>query len=126
MIFEKIEDCRIEDYTAVCDASDAGFMKEIFGEDIALFSDDDFKDLCRHLPVIARNCLENGISKNLWYEEIVPRETYFYFPLQTAEHEADFMKVIKSGNIQIGGNATIGYGYTEIKEIAGGKNEQKN
>ncbi|MEO0625668.1 MAG: type III-B CRISPR module RAMP protein Cmr4 [Bacteroidota bacterium] len=39
------------------------------------------KFLARHqeLPVIARNYLDNGQSKNLWYEEVVPRESIFGF-----------------------------------------------
>lgn len=31
------------------------------------------------LPVLARNQLEDGISKNLWYEQVVPHKSIFTF-----------------------------------------------
>lgn len=67
------------------------------------------------LPVVARNCLdENGISKNLWYEEIVPHDSIFYFAVIYPDNadELDFPEVV-----QFGGNASIGCGYTKISKI---------
>lgn len=97
---------------------------------------DDFSSLCsdENLPIIARNVLDNGVSKNLWYEQVVPAETIFYAVIQ----EPDFYEIIqepdtpikKSGGllaeaimkknklIQIGANATIGYGYCKFDLIA--------
>lgn len=95
---------------------------------------DDFSSLCsdENLPIIARNVLENGQSKNLWYEQVIPAETIFYAVIQ----EPDFYTIIqkpdtpikKSGGllaeaiknkiIQIGANATIGYGYCKFDLIA--------
>lgn len=87
---------------------------------IALFSETNFNELTKHLPVIARNNLENGQSTNLWYEEIVPRESLFYFIVGYGEeHQDEFENKIQSDNVQIGGNASIGYGFTEIKKIGG-------
>ncbi|MDP3829955.1 MAG: hypothetical protein Q8Q47_01715, partial [Ignavibacteriaceae bacterium] len=92
------------------------------GNDPALFHDDDFKELVKHLPVIARNQLENGESKNLWYEEVVPRESRFVFfvsKLESTELDlSDFDTKIQEKVIQIGGNASIGYGYTKIKKLS--------
>jgi len=98
-------------------------VQHIFGANLALFTHDDFKRLSEGVPVIARNYLENGISRNLWYEEIVPRETRFLFLLQTApyEPEADslaandptsFQAVLDglNGKVQVGANASVGYG----------------
>ena len=63
---------------------------------------------------MARNCLENGISKNLWYEEIVPHHTTFVFPVVVQNNETDTLKSFKSAIdgqiVQFGGNASIGYG----------------
>lgn len=66
------------------------------------------------LPIIARNNLENGISTNLWYEEFVPHGSVFYMIVLTPEKDCalDFSKPI-----QIGGNASVGYGFTKIEEI---------
>lgn len=66
------------------------------------------------LPIIARNHLENGISSNLWYEEFVPYGSVFFMVILTPEKEC---KLDFSKPIQIGGNASIGYGFTKIEEI---------
>jgi len=70
------------------------------------------------LPVIARNQLENGISNNLWYEEIVPRETIFGWIVQSnGKFESDFLREFDGKIIQIGANATVGYGFCFFKKI---------
>ncbi|MFI3314802.1 MAG: RAMP superfamily CRISPR-associated protein [Rikenellaceae bacterium] len=73
------------------------------------------------LPIIARNVLDNGESKNLWYEQYIPSEAIFGTLLISND--------ITSGNvlenalnnneltIQIGANATIGYGYCKFKKL---------
>jgi len=66
------------------------------------------------LPIIARNNLENGISTNLWYEEFVPHGSVFYMVILTPEKDC---KLDFSEPVQIGGNASIGYGFTKIEEI---------
>ena len=66
-----------------------------------------------NLPIIARNALDNGESKNLWYEQVLPSETVFYTIIQ---EEGEILKNALDGKIvQIGANATIGYGYCEFK-----------
>ena len=68
--------------------------------------------------MIARNQLENGESKNLWYEQIVPRESVFYCIIGLGdEHSAKFDEVWKDNLVQIGANATIGYGYTQFTKL---------
>lgn len=66
------------------------------------------------LPIIARNNLENGISTNLWYEEFVPYGSVFYMVILTPEKEC---KLDFSKPVQIGGNASVGYGFSKIEEI---------
>lgn len=102
------------------------FLKSSVGKDIAILSDEDFVELCNdeNLPIIARNKLEKGESKNLWYEQVVPRETVFYtFILEKGE--VSLKEQLLKGNesqvadrIQIGANATIGYGYCNFKLVA--------
>ena len=90
-------------------------------KDIVILKEEIFKDeISRRLPVIARNCLENGVSKNLWYEEVVPRESVFYTGIvnsQNTEKFEDFCRKLEDNLIQIGANATIGYGFTKFEEV---------
>ena len=66
-----------------------------------------------NLPIIARNVLENGESKNLWYEQVLPAETVFFTIIQ---EEGDALaKALDGQIIQIGANATIGYGYCKFE-----------
>lgn len=94
-------------------------LLEVLGPDLAIFSDSDFKNLTEELPVIARNHLESGISDNLWYEEIVPHHTVFYTFIGVSNDSAHFTEF--SGQltddklVQIGANASIGYGFCEFK-----------
>lgn len=72
----------------------------------ALCSDD-------NLPIIARNVLENGESKNLWYEQVLPAETVLYTIIQ--EEKDVLAKTLDGKIVQIGANATIGYGYCKFE-----------
>jgi len=80
-----------------------------------------FKILTEELPVIARNHLENGISQNLWYEEVVPREAFFGFTLLVPEQDTSYIVFgprFENKVIQIGANATIGYGLCHVTKIS--------
>jgi len=111
---EKIEDWDMERNPAIPETS------LILGSNIALVSKEDFTEFIERLPVIARNHLENGKSTNLWYEEIVPRESLFYFMVGFGEkYQNDFETAITDSNVQIGANASIGYGFTQISKIGG-------
>ncbi len=79
-----------------------------------------FKELVNELPVLSRNHLENGVSQNLWYEEVVPREAIFGVVLLAPaadKHIKDFEAHIDNKVIQIGANATIGYGLCHFQKI---------
>jgi CRISPR-associated protein Cmr4 len=86
---------------------------QVQGEDWeAMKKHDDFRKLTDELPVIARNYLEDGTSKNLWYEEFVPREAVFGTLLQGPEELLAVLKTKLDNQVfQIGANATVGYGY---------------
>ena len=76
--------------------------------------DKKFQEYCSddNLPIIARNVLENGESKNLWYEQVLPAETVLYTIIR---EKGDILKNALNGKIvQIGANATIGYGYCKF------------
>ena len=122
-IIEENNNCVLEDWSAVGNLTLVEGVNHI-GENPALFHTDSFKELAKHLPVIARNQLDNGESKNLWYEEVVPRESRFIFfvskPKENNEvkYGSDFDKKIENKVVQIGGNASIGYGFCKIKKIS--------
>jgi len=124
----------IEDFTGDANASTSDIvnntaftitdnLKAWFGERIALVDDKTFLELCSdyNLPVIARNHLENGQSNNLWYEQIIPRESRFFFAITTtpgkdADAKAFYETLDKEQLVQIGANATIGYGQCLISK----------
>ena len=76
---------------------------------------DNLPSLCHedNLPIIARNVLENGESKNLWYEQVLPAETVLYTIIQ--EEGEELANALDGQIVQIGGNATIGYGYCKFE-----------
>ena len=78
----------------------------------------DFKKYSDELPVIARNCLENGVSKNLWYEQVLPRKSRLAFFILHDDGEINkaFDSAITSVPVQIGANASVGYGICVIKK----------
>jgi len=102
-----------------------------FLRSLAIFKDSTFRDICESgLPVIARNSLDDkGISKNLFYEEILPRRailwfmtgTYRFFDERDENAYLDgfkfFEKSLTSQNIQMGANASVGYGVTQIHQV---------
>lgn len=93
-------------------------LEALFGTyPLVLLNDTHFNTLCNdsHLPVIARNYLNNGKSENLFYEQVLPRFTrLYYITCQMIENdclpEAEEL-------VQIGGNASVGYGYCKLSEL---------
>ena len=87
-----------------------GKFKDVLGEHYAVVNNFDHYPL----PVLARNYLEDGKSKNLWYEEVVPHGSVFYTIIITPdETNALDMEEIK----QIGGHASIGCGFTKFTKL---------
>ena len=133
------DDTYIEDVS--CTKSDDTNIKDVLKlmkldidvSQVAIFSDSYFIDATKHLPVIARNKLnKEGKSENLWYEEIVPRESLFYTAMldytkysNRLENLAnnkieDFYTTLKNSIVQIGANASIGFGlcrYTSLEQL---------
>ena len=99
-------------------------LKKIFSY-TTLETDEEFIELCSddNLPIIARNVLENGESKNLWYEQVIPSETVFYTfidndkVIDDDKGNKDLANKIKEDIVQIGANATIGYGYCKFTNL---------
>lgn len=103
------------------DRSNLPLITKLFGKNVVLLHNDDFSELCgpNRLPVVSRNYLESGESKNLWYEEVVPRFTQFYFiVIEDEKNEEMFEEKLSSSLIQIGGNSSIGYGFSKIQLLS--------
>jgi CRISPR-associated protein Cmr4 len=110
-------------------------LESLLGENLAIvtnniavtngFPNDLFGVLCDdfHLPVMARNNLENGQSQNLWYEQVLPRQTRFFCSVLYPANEQDvfdeFHKLLIDAKtvVQIGANASIGYGRCQFQPL---------
>lgn len=108
-----------------CDTEVDQVIFQLFGERLVLLPHKILSELCddNHLPVIARNCLEDGMSENLWYEQILPRYTRMYFMLMPGNIDApgdktDFLEKLSDEIFQLGANASIGYGYCKFVDIS--------
>jgi CRISPR-associated protein Cmr4 len=112
------------------EAFDFDALESLIGSPAALVSNKSFDELLKNLPVVARNSLENGESKNLWYEEVLPRKSKFFtaISIPTYLDNNDSSKLTNTfaqfrdyltdkDTIHIGANASIGYGVTIFKEI---------
>jgi len=126
LIFDNSNNAILEDNKAKVSDFDTAVLQEFLGENLALFSDADFKSL--ELPVLARNALENGISQNLWYEEVVPKKTKFFFFIAKPDNvdEKDAKKIAGFENrfntegsmVQFGANKSIGYGFSKVTKVS--------
>ncbi len=100
--------------------NDLGKIIGIGAQNLVLFHDDDFKKICdnNHLPIIARNCLERE-HKNLWYEQVLPRFTQMYFIILADDNSdlSEFTTALSSQLLQIGANASVGYGFCQINQV---------
>ena len=89
-------------------------IKKIFGNNLVVMHNDEFNSIVKKLPIITRNQLENGQSANLFYEEVVPRETIFGFFISAKNIDTHFSEI---KNVQIGANATVGYGFCSLNKV---------
>ena len=124
----------VEDVECKAHNIDISLIKELFGvENLAIFTDEDFNEAVSNLPIIARNKIATNADRtdgNLWYEEMIPRESILYTILCYYDNLDDdtvdrrgrtdrrkfensyrlFDNKLLKDDIQIGANASIGYG----------------
>lgn len=98
---------------------DANALHQALAAHLGNFAEEtaNFKEAAEELPVVARNQLDNGKSENLWYEELVPSESIFVFVVQADSNEQHleyFKAQLANKIIQVGANASVGYGYCEL------------
>ena len=121
----------IEDEQANVDNSfDLSALEEFVDASVALVPNELYEELLKNLPVIARNQLENGESKNLFYEEVLPRKSKFFTVISEPTYlnkddetrlENAFSRfggyLTDKDTIHIGANASIGYGVCTFTEL---------
>ena len=100
------------------DAAKEQFSKlaDVLGEGFAVAKTFDGYDL----PVMARNKLKDGRGVNLWYEEVVPHESVFFFGAVCPD---DVPEINMPEFVQLGGNSSIGCGFVKITKLGGGRDE---
>jgi CRISPR-associated protein Cmr4 len=111
----------VEGFTAKGKENNEG-LKNLIGANWALCGFELLAGI--ELPVSARNVLKDGISKNLWYEQIVPHKSIFHFIVLTpeAENQLDSCLAVQDGEvIQFGGNASIGQGFAKVTKVGESK-----
>ncbi|MDY0403679.1 type III-B CRISPR module RAMP protein Cmr4 [Sulfurovum sp.] len=122
----------IEDEKAIESTQyDFAALEEILGSPLALVPNTIYEELLKDLPVIARNQLENGESKNLFYEEVLPRKSKLFTVISEPQYlnkqdetrlqnAFDRFSDYLTGHdtIHIGANASIGYGICTFKELS--------
>ncbi|MCF2136442.1 MAG: type III-B CRISPR module RAMP protein Cmr4 [Candidatus Thorarchaeota archaeon] len=99
-------------------------MLDLLLEKLVIVSMNDFVHLVQYgTEVVARNQLnESKISKNLWYVELIPRDSVFYVVVSAEDSmhaenhsSADLFSTFKaafdSKYVQIGGHETLGQGW---------------
>ena len=105
-------------------------IEDIKGRDEEITLDEDNSCYEKYgLPVIARNSV--GEQTNLWYEEVVPHKSIFYFAVVASTSEADglldvFTESVREKIIQFGANASVGYGICKVIKVISGNEEGAN
>jgi len=125
--YADINNLKIEEFSSFVPKEDKTdefkILQKIFGDRLVLFSKEDFISLTDdyNLPVIARNQLENGESKNLFYEQVVPRQARFYsFITNNDTNQSDLESNLSDKvAIQVGANGSIGYGLCKFLHLNG-------
>lgn len=121
----------IEDEQAKVDKNfDLSALEVLADGSVALVPNSLYEELLKNLPVIARNQLENGASKNLFYEEVLPRKSKLFTVISepTYLNKEDETRLENAfdrfsnyltdkDTIHIGANASIGYGVCTFREL---------
>lgn len=93
-------------------------LENFLGANWALMSPKQLAEI--DLPVMAHNVLENGISKNLWYEQVVPHESVFGLLIIAPEGDNDFEDALGADAVvQFGAGATTGNGFIKLEKLNG-------
>lgn len=112
------EDCRLERKPFISPfAESSRTALSMFNRQYALIKSTNFDTFSKKLPIIARNNIENGTSQNLWYEEIVPHQTLFITYIGFENIINGFEDGLLNDVVQIGANATIGYGLCKFSSL---------
>ena len=67
----------------------------------------------------------------MWYEEVVPHKSIFYFAVVASTSESEnlleiFTDSVRKEIIQFGANASVGYGLCKVIKVISGNEEGAN
>lgn len=106
-------EAEVEGYTV-----SANDVVSVAGVSAYKLQENNFKSIS--LPVMTRNCRVEG-HENLWYEEVVPHKSVFIFPVLSNDNDCELLRsfadTMNNRVVQIGGNASIGYGLCKVKVL---------
>ncbi len=101
--------------------------RERFLKNLCVLCDEDFRYLASHgTEVMARNVLdEHKKSQNLWWVELVPRDTIFYSLVMAESSRGNeelnskqilekFISTFSEPYVQVGGHETLGQGWCAL------------
>lgn len=90
-------------------------LEDFLGKNWALMTPGQLREI--DLPVMAHNVLEDGISRNLWYEQVVPHESVFGLLVIAPDGDTSFEDALGgSAVVQFGAGATTGNGFTRLEK----------
>lgn len=95
-------------------------LTNLLGKNWAVMTPEQLRSV--DLPVLAHNVLSDGISTNLWYEQVVPHKSVFgliiAMPDDSSELNDKFQAAVNNKVIQFGANATTGYGLMKVEKVS--------
>lgn len=107
----EIEGCKVE---LKQDAALLATLGALIGTKQAVLTDNlTLRDFA--LPILVHNQLEDGESKNLFYEEVVPHQSVFLLPILTPGKKDELE--LHGKTVQIGSGASLGYGLMELTKV---------
>ncbi len=127
-----LEDTTLKVRTKAVKDDDYPLLRDILDGElrIAVLEHNDFKELCgdEFLPIRTRNALDNGISKQLWFEQVIPPEAMFYFiigyPNDMDEEKKYLDGIIHDKVMNFGASASVGYGKCHCRSIQVNQNKK--
>lgn len=111
----------VEGKATIQAATPCKLLEKLLGTDSwALMTPEQLSEI--DLPVLAHNVLDdNGISKNLWYEQVVPHESVFAILISGPDGDQKLAEFLGDAPvIQFGAGASTGTGYTKLERMVYG------
>ncbi|MBK8486086.1 MAG: hypothetical protein IPL31_17510 [Saprospiraceae bacterium] len=121
LLFNSLHEGSIKESFNVFTSANTDNIQRFLGPKPALITEEQIRIQCDdfNLPNQARNILENGESKNVWFEQFIPRFSRFFTFIFTPKDSLGekFHESLHNKIVQIGADATIGRGLVLFTKI---------